>query len=128
MFQIDIMSRIPVYEQIVDQVEMFLLTGILKAGDRIPSVRSLSVELSVNPNTIQKAFTELDNRKLIYSVPGRGSYVADDAVAKLSDRKRGGLLEVKDLLKQLALAGVSEAEVGDVVEQVYTEIKEEADK
>lgn len=124
MFQIDVMSRVPVYEQIVDQVEMFLLTGILKAGDKIPSVRSLSIELSVNPNTIQKAFTELDSRKLIYSVPGRGCYVAEDAITRLSDRKRGGLMEVRDMIKQLALAGVSEDEVDNMIDQVYTELKE----
>ena len=53
MYQIDVMSRIPVYEQIVEQTEKFILAGILCAADKIPSVRSMSVELSVNPNTRQ---------------------------------------------------------------------------
>ena len=72
MFKIDIMSRVPVYEQIIEQMEKFILTGILSAKEQVPSVRSLSVELSVNPNTIQKAYSDLDRREIIYSVPGRG--------------------------------------------------------
>lgn len=60
MFQIDTMSRIPIYEQLVEQVEYFVLNGILKEGEQIPSVRNLSVQLSINPNTIQKAYFELD--------------------------------------------------------------------
>ena len=62
MFQIDMMSRRPVYEQIVDQVERYILLGILKSDEQIQSVRSLSVELAVNPNTIQKL--EHNNRRL----------------------------------------------------------------
>ena len=52
MFVIDVMSRVPVYEQIINQVEEQIMTGILKEGDKMPSVRSLSVKLSTNPNTI----------------------------------------------------------------------------
>ena len=57
MFVVDVMSRVPVYEQIIKQVEEQVLTGILKEGDKLPSVRSLSVKLSINPNTIHKAYT-----------------------------------------------------------------------
>lgn len=74
MFQIDIMSRIPVYEQLIRQTEKFILLGVLKEGDKLPSVRQLSAELSINPNTIQKAFTELDRRGIIFSVNGRGEF------------------------------------------------------
>ena len=55
MFHIDPLSRKPVYEQIIDQMERFVLTGLMKPGTQLPSVRSLSMELSINPNTIQKA-------------------------------------------------------------------------
>ena len=69
MFMIDPMSRQPVYEQIIRQMERFILSGMLAPGDQLPSVRSLSLELSINPNTIQKAYSELDVRGIIYSVP-----------------------------------------------------------
>ena len=57
MFQIDTLSRVPVYEQIIEQMERFVLAGLLKPGTQLPSVRSLSTELSINPNTIQKAIS-----------------------------------------------------------------------
>ena len=74
MFQINIFNRKPIYEQLIDQTERLILTGILTEEEQLPSVRSLSVELSVNPNTIQKAYAELDRRGLTYVIPGRGKF------------------------------------------------------
>ena len=88
MFQIDTMSRIPIYEQLVEQVEYFVLNGILKEGEQIPSVRNLSVQLSINPNTIQKAYFELDKRGIIRSAPGRGCFITEAAKETLSSKKR----------------------------------------
>lgn len=121
MFQIDVMSRTPVYEQIIEQTEKFILTGILSEGDKIPSVRSLSMELSVNPNTIQKAVTELDRRGLIYSVPGKGCFVSDKARTVLQVSRRENLDVLKDQIRELALAGVSKEEVITCVNRVYDE-------
>ena len=121
MYQIDVMSRIPVYEQIVEQTEKFILAGILCAGDKIPSVRSLSVELSVNPNTIQKAVTELDRRGVIFSVPGKGSFVSERAKDALAAAKRGNLNIMREKLREFKLAGISKSEVLEVVEEVYKE-------
>ncbi len=125
MYQIDVMSRVPVYEQIINQTEKFIMTGILKAGDKIPSVRNLSMELSVNPNTIQKAVGELDRRGLVFSVPGKGCFVSDQARKALSITKRSELGDVKERLKELALAGVTRDEVLEIVDEVYTGSKEE---
>ena len=61
MFEINAMSRSPVYEQLIEQVERYILLGLLREGDQLPSVRALSGELSINPNTIQKAYGELDH-------------------------------------------------------------------
>lgn len=124
MFQIDVMSRIPVYEQLVEQVEKFILTGILSEGDKIPSVRSLSMELSVNPNTIQKAVSELDRRGLIYSVPGKGCFVSDKALKTLKASKRGNMEELKEMIRELALAGISKEEIIDSVNKVFGEEEE----
>ena len=73
MFQIDAMSREPVYEQIIHQVEQFILTDVLQPEAQIPSVRSVSMTNSINPRTILKAYTELDARGLIQSVPGKAT-------------------------------------------------------
>ncbi len=127
MYQIDVMSRIPVYEQIVEQTEKYILAGILCAGDKIPSVRNLSVELSVNPNTIQKAVAELDRRGVIFSVPGKGSFVSEHAMEALTVAKRRGLNIMRDKLREFKLAGITKSEVLAVVDEVYKEEGERND-
>ncbi len=119
MFQIDVMSRKPVYEQLVSQVERFILTGVMRQDDQIPSVRSLSMELAVNPNTIQKAYSELDRRGITYSVPGRGSFVAAGAVERIGERRRGKLKEFIALVSELALAGIQKEEILACVEEAF---------
>ena len=126
MFQIDPISRQPVYEQIIEQTERLILTGLLKEGEQIPSVRNLSIELSINPNTIQKAYSELDLRGVIHSVPGKGRFVCDNAVEILHRYKRGRLKELSALLSELALAGISKDEIADCVDSVYRNISSKA--
>ena len=124
MYHVDAMSRVPVYEQIVEQTEKFILAGILNPGDKIPSVRNLFIELSVNPNTIQKSILELDRRGLIFSVPGKGCYVAEEARTALSAVKRKKMAEIKDEIKELALAGVTKEEMIELIEEVFTKKEE----
>ena len=124
MFQIDSFSRTPVYEQIVNQLEHFILTGILTADTQIPSVRNLSVTLSINPNTIQKAYAELDRNGIIYSVPGRGCFITKEAKEILSNQKIGKLDNLKVLVSELKLAGLPKETVIRTVEEVY-ELKED---
>ena len=121
MFQIDVMSRKPVYEQLVNQMERFILIGVIHQDEQIPSVRSLSVELAVNPNTIQKAYSELDRRGITYSVPGKGSFVAPGAVQRIGDRRRSKLKEFITLVSELALAGIKKEEIIACVEEAYRE-------
>lgn len=121
MFQIDPLSRKPVYEQLIEQLERLILSGVLHAGDQLPSVRSLSIELSVNPNTIQKAYGELDTRGIIYSIPGIGCFVAEGAAALLSVFKRRRLSDFSALAEELALAGVEMTELQDILKKVYKE-------
>lgn len=74
---IDPSSGTPIYRQIVDQVRQAVASGVLKAGDKLPSVRDLAVELAVNPNTIAKAYQELERDGVIETPRGKGSFVAD---------------------------------------------------
>lgn len=125
MFAVDVMSREPVYEQIIRQVERMVLLGLMKPGDQMPSVRALSVEISVNPNTIQKAYGELDNRGVLQSVPGKGCFVAAEAVSRLRERKRTELAGLRAALRELKLAGVTREEIDSLVDEVYREEKGE---
>ena len=119
MFVVDVMSRVPVYEQIIKQVEEQVLTGILKEGDKLPSVRSLSVKLSINPNTIQKAYTELDRRQLIITVPGKGSFISEKAIEVVGANSREKMTELNKLIRELALAGVTKEEIINNIEEVF---------
>ena len=119
MFQIDALSRRPIYEQLVSQVERFILTGVIGTDEQIPSVRTLSVELAVNPNTIQKAYSELDRRGLTYSVPGKGCFVSRDAVKRIGDFRRSHLKDFMNIVGELALAGITKEEIMACVEEVY---------
>lgn len=121
MFQIDSFSRTPVYEQIINQLEHFILTGILTADTQIPSVRNLSVNLSINPNTIQKAYAELDRNGIIYSVPGRGCFITKNAKDILSNQKLGKLTNLKELVSELKLAGLPIDSVIATVKEVYNQ-------
>lgn len=76
MFSIDLTSRIPIYEQIYEKIIGLILNGTLKENDQLPSVRSLAKSTGVNPNTVAKAYQELERNKIIYSVPGRGSFIS----------------------------------------------------
>ena len=121
MFSIDIMSRIPVYEQLINQVQDNILLGILKPGDKMVSVRNLSMELSVNPNTIQKAYTELDRLGLITTVPGKGSFISQDALDLVSSLSREKLEDVRHLIEEVKKAGVTRKELVDLIEEIYKE-------
>lgn len=119
MFVVDVMSRVPVYEQIIKQVEEQVLTGILKEGDKLASVRSLSVKLSINPNTIQKAYTELDRRQLIITVPGKGSFISEKAIEVVGANSREKMTELNKIIRELALAGVTKEEIINNIEEVF---------
>ena len=122
MFTIDVMSRVPVYEQLIKQVEDQVLKGIMKEGDKMPSVRSLSMELSTNPNTIQKAYMELDRRGILVSVPGKGSFISAAALTIVGNQSKEKLSDLKEIVRKLAYAGVSKSEITDMIEEVYKKI------
>lgn len=121
MFTIDVMSRVPVYEQLIKQVEDQVLKGIMKEGDKMPSVRSLSMELSTNPNTIQ-AYMELDRRGILVSVPGKGSFISAEALKIVGNQSKEKLSDLKEIVRKLAYAGVSKSEITDMIEEVYKKI------
>lgn len=78
MLRIDFRDARPIYEQVADGVEEMAMHGVLKPDEQLPSVRQLAVELSINPNTIQRAYNELENRGVVYSVKGRGNFISSD--------------------------------------------------
>ena len=120
MITIDYQSKLPLYEQIAERFQALILRGALPPGSQMPSVRSLAVELSINPNTIQKAFALLEQQGYIYPVRGRGNYVSD--TAKLADNKKHSLLEeIRQLLRQGKELGITRSEYITVLDGLYQE-------
>ena len=105
----------PIYEQIVENFKMQIFKGILREGDQMPSVRSLAVELSTNPNTVQKAYTELERQGFIYTVKGRGNFVKGDAI--LGENKK------EELVKQIIELFTEAHEIGLSLDELVEEIK-----
>ncbi|MCR5800158.1 MAG: GntR family transcriptional regulator [Lachnospiraceae bacterium] len=91
MIWIDYKDSTPIYEQIVNRFKNLIVRGILKADDKMPSVRNLAIELSINPNTIQKAYMMLEQQGFIYTVKGRGNFVA--AGSELMDIKKREIID-----------------------------------
>ncbi len=124
MFVIDSLSRTPVYEQIVKQTEKFILTGVLHPDSPMPSVRSVAAATSSNPNTIQKAYTQMLGRGILYAVPGKGSFVSREARDKLREQCTANLIEMENLAAEFARAGIDKSLVIDAVERGYQSINQ----
>ena len=119
MFQIDRFGRTPIYEQIIDQTQRLIASGLLKEGDQLPSVRVLSQELSVNPNTLQKAYSELERRGLCVSAPGNGRFVTADAFRLVGEGVEGRLGGIRHIAEELCAAGLPVEQVLDTVNAAY---------
>lgn len=120
MITIDYTDRTPVYEQIVNSIEKLIALGIMKEDDKLPSVRSLGIELSTNPNTIQKAYTALETRGVTYSVKGIGNFVAKNDLKK---KKVTKLMEDMEVMMSNAVTfGLTEEELDVWIEKLKGEL------
>lgn len=129
MFQLDLKSRKSIYEQIVDNVKELIITGILNAEDKIPSVRELSKTLTVNPNTIQKAYRELEYQGYLYTVPGRGAFVASPAGLPADEKKIGEVKErLRENIKELLYIGCSLDRIKKLLDELLEERSDWNDK
>ena len=104
----------PIYEQIRDGLRKLIVTGAMQPDEKLPSVRALAQQLSINPNTIQRAYNELESEGYIYSVPGKGSFASGDTGAE--ERRKQDLLEqLLELAAELNDLGVSGEELAALV-------------
>lgn len=120
MINIDYTDRAPVYEQIVNEVEKLIALGIMNTDDKLPSVRSLGVELSTNPNTVQKAYTMLESRGVIYSVKGIGNFVAKN---DLKNKKIDDLLKKStENIKNAVNFGLNQDDFNDYIKKLRRDL------
>ncbi|MBR5528669.1 MAG: GntR family transcriptional regulator [Clostridia bacterium] len=118
MFQLEPGDRRPLYEQIKENIKFLIIGGSLADGDRIPSVRELAVNMAINPNTIQKAYKELENEGYIHSLKAKGYFVSPRSQAE----KAAGnevLAKFTDAARELMYTGKTFDELCGIIEQIY---------
>lgn len=122
MIIIDYKDRRPIYEQIIERIKELILKGILEPDSQLPSVRSLAIDLSINPNTIQKAYSELERLGFIYSVKGKGSFIAV-CDRLLKERREEIFSSVEKLVQEAKSIGINEDQIISRVNAGYKEGK-----
>ncbi len=116
---VDFRNRKPIYEQLIDNISKMVLTGVFLPNDAVPSVRQLASELGINPNTIHKAYLELERRGIIYSVKGRGSFVSDNIQAELQRKKNEITASLTETLISAKELGATREDVEAVLNSVF---------
>lgn len=120
MIVLDYQDRRPLYEQVTEKFRTLIYQGALPPDSRIPSVRQLAMELSINPNTIQRAYMTLEQEGLIYPVKGKGNFVAD--TRKIREKcKEDFRQEFLELVRKGNHTGIEETELIELVQRVYKE-------
>jgi len=124
MIKIDARSSKPIYEQIIDGIKENIIKGVLNPGDRIPSIRELSKIISANPNTVSKAYLELERQKVIETFTGRGTFVSSDYQA-ITDSQRIETLRksLKDAVVEAHYLGIEKDELINMIIGIYTEME-----
>ncbi|MBR2674053.1 MAG: GntR family transcriptional regulator [Mogibacterium sp.] len=126
MFQLDIKSNKSVYEQVIDRIKELVMMGVLTEGSKLPSVRELSRQLTINPNTVQKAFKELERDGYIYTVSGKGTFVSGRELITLDNAKVSDTLDrLRESFRALTYLGV---DPNDAKDKAFEAIESELEK
>lgn len=119
MITLDFRDSRPVYEQICEKMKELIVGGVLKSGDKIMSVRDMAASLTINPNTIVKAYKELEQDGYIYSSYGKGYFVAEKSNAASNARIDDIIKNVENSLAELCFLGVEKSEIDKITENIW---------
>ena len=120
MIILDYQERRPIYEQVVEKIQLLIVRGVLAPDSQLPSVRKLAMELSINPNTIQRAYAELEQQGFIYPVKGRGNFVSPN-VELIQRQKELYYRDLKKIVRLCKKLGISKEELLEQVAAYYEE-------
>ena len=116
MISIDNRSRTPLYEQLIENIKLQIIKGVMKPDEQLPSVRQMAQELTINPNTIQKAYRELEREGFTYSIPGRGSFVQKIETDINKERVDELTTELERIIQELLFLGLTKEELQQKIE------------
>lgn len=118
-FRLDMRTGVPVYRQLIDQVLLGIANGQLHPGDRLPTVRQLAVDLGVNPNTVVRAYKELEIREFLTTQQGTGTFISSKPVEQDAAQRQKRLAQlVSEFVKQASSEGYTLAEIKENLEQL----------
>ncbi len=120
MIHIDYQDKRPIYEQVVEKIQTLIVKGAFEKDMKLPSVRNLAIELSINPNTIQRAYAELENNGFIYTVKGRGNFVASKEYY-MDNERENAMEQVVKSVRQAKELGIEKARINKVVDTYFEE-------
>lgn len=124
MFNIDATSSTPIYEQIIDGVKEAIIKGLIEPGEKLPSVRELARMMTINPNTIQKAYQELERQKVTVTVRGKGTFVSEDYKPRKDEEK---MEELRELFKKGIIdayyMGIDKEELLKIIKELISELE-----
>jgi GntR family transcriptional regulator len=116
MFELDMRSRKPIYEQLVDKMKELIMNEVIKPDEQLPSVRTLATQLTINPNTIQKAYRELETQGFIYSIKGKGNFVNPNNQIKDLEKIEAVKKELEKLIVEALYLGIKADELIDLIQ------------
>jgi GntR family transcriptional regulator len=122
MFDLDVRSRKPIYEQLVEKLKELIMNDVLKVDDQLPSVRALAQQLTINPNTIQKAYRELETQGYIYSLKGKGSFVNATVKSVNTEKLEKVKKELVRLLTEAMYLGVTSQELDRMIADIESSL------
>lgn len=124
LIQIDSRNSRPIYEQIIDAIKENILKGILRPGDKLPSVREMSSMIMANPNTVSRAYMELERQGVTETLRGRGTYVSSNYKAKMGEENMEKLKEdIKKIIVEAHYMGIKKEDMMKIVCDLYEEVK-----
>src|SRR6266568_3945773 len=121
-FRLDGHSGVPVYRQLIDQVQAAIATGLLKPGDQLPTVRLVAVELAINPNTVSRAYREMEIRGILDTQQGTGTFIADRQVEPSKEERERQLAQlIGEFVSRAGSAGLTVGELINALNQLLPE-------
>ena len=121
MIRIDYKDQRSIYEQIVAGIKELIISKVLRENEQIPSVRELSITLTVNPNTVQKAYKELENTGFIYSIKGKGNFVSPASDIEDDNKKQELFNNLSSIIRELEFLNVKKSEIDLIIKNIYSE-------
>lgn len=123
MVQIDYRSKQPIYEQIIEQIKVYVIKGQLSPGDAIPSVRKMAQSLGVTPSTVAKAYQELERQKVIETIRARGTFIGQNVDVSLEEEQQEKIRQrLKSEILELKRSGYSLEDVTSLTKEIYDSI------